>query len=136
MKTIKKFWWRLVPPREVSAIKSQVQVVLDKHAGTSRTVLERQIAMKIADVELMIYSVREKGWTPTNIAMMVTRNALEGLISSGQHHVYRGTLSGVGTDLLKTLKGVVSDMQTAGEMADVDMDDYFKSIHEQIQSAG
>ena len=58
------------------------------------------------------------------------------LIIGGGHHTYRGMLSQVGADMLEALRGVVSDLKSAGEMEDVDTADYFKFIHEQIQLAG
>ncbi len=136
MKIIRKIWWRLFPPRETSATAAHVYKFLDRHAGISRAVIDRRIATDLANAELMIYAIRDKGSKPSQFALLLIRNALEEQLSSGAFHIYRGTLSQVGIDLLRTLREVVSDLKSQGEMADVDEDDYFKFIREQIQLAG
>ena len=84
----------------------------------------------------MIYAVEEKGSPPEVLATMIVRNALEELICHGQFHVYRGTLSQIGLDMVNTLRGVFAEMKSAGEMADVSEEDYFQFINESIKSAG
>lgn len=131
-----KYWRRLFPPSEVVDTKARVQEVLDKHAGICRPLVESRIAKDVAQTEFVVYSVRKRGWSPAVLAMIVTRNSLEEMIIGGQYHTYRGILSLTGDDMMKTLRSVVLELKSVGEMADVDTDDYFKLIREQIQLAG
>ena len=136
MNVIRRAWQLLFPPRAVTEVKQHISALFNRHASICRPYLERCVAREANHAEFLVYAIEVKGSSPQTLALLIVRNALEEQLGSGQHHIYRGTLSEIGTDMLETLHGIIAEMKSAGEMADVNKDDYFQFIGEQIKLAG
>lgn len=133
MNRLKRLWWKIVPPKEFSAVAAHVRSWLHQHAGISASTIEREINLP-GNVEVIVYAIRKKDMQPEAFALVLIRNALETILTTGSFHTYRGVLNAVGKDAFLALRRVVADMQ-AKRLID-DADDYLDFMRTEIRTVG
>ena len=114
---------------------------LDKIEENYGVIFFKDVKSKVKEIllkekEKSLYSLREEGWPPNRLVLLLISNVTGELISSSQYHVYRGCLNMVGCEYLKFFNKAVSDMEKYGYISTEEAEDDRKWIKEQIEMWG
>lgn len=126
--------WKIFPPYEVRLTK-QVAKAFFKEAGSAR-LLESEVMAIIGNAEKTVYAVRIDRMKPDEVAFFVIADALVRHIGSGRYHTYRGLLSMVGNDMLKSFNAVQKLRVQRGYCAEAAVEDDARWLRERIKEVG
>ncbi len=90
----------------------------------------------ISDEEKTVHSIRDDGLAPRTLSALLLTNVIQSVLATGQHHIYRGTLSGTGQHLLKLWDFCVAELERAGYQAAADAEKDRVWIREQVKRIG
>jgi len=128
--------WKVFPPFEVKLTIEEISSFLNEHASLCRDLILRDAVALARHAEKTVYSIRIEGMKPDRLALLVITNVLGSHISSGQNHIYRGTLSVVGADMLKVWSAAVASLKERGYYSDAKAEEDMQWIRQQIKNAG
>jgi hypothetical protein len=132
---MRRLLWKVFPPYEVKLTLEEVRAFLAQ-AESCREVVEPRVISLVKDAEKTVYSVRIERMKPDQLALLLVTNVLGKEIGSGQHHTYRGVLSMVGKDMLKSWHAAQQTMLARGYCTEAEVDEDNRWIQEQIKGAG
>lgn len=134
---MRKFFWVLFPPYEVQITLRALEDFLSvTSAGISKALVRVAVVRLIKDAERTVYSIRIDGRKPDQLALMLITNVVGAELSSGSHHVYRGTLSMVGDDLVKIWHDAQRQLQSCGYASEAEIKEDDEWLRRQIRSVG
>lgn len=127
---MRKMLWKLFPPFEVKLTIEEIKSFLGAHAFLSQSIIEPVAVALAKDAERTIYSIRIDGMKPDRLALLLITNVIGEQLACGQHHVYRGTLSMIGRDMLKVWTTAVSTLKERGYYTEAEAEEDIKWIKE------
>jgi len=126
----------LFMPTEVKQTAAEVRGFLSANANLCRELVERQALALVHIKDKTVHSIRSDGMKPDQLALILISNVVGRELSTGMHHVYRGSLSMVGSELSSLWSKTVSEMQRRGYYSAEEAAEDMRWIKEQIQNAG
>ena len=98
--------------------------------------IKNKILQLIKDTERTESSINTDGVSPRTLVFLLITNVLDEVLSSGQYHVYRGTLSGLGVSLKKVFTYSNSKMVSLGFQTEADAKEDNKQLDDKIKDRG
>lgn len=78
------------------------------------SIVRTRVKEALNDQKLTVNSIRDDGLLPSTLVWLLISNVVDGELCCGRHHVYRGTLSGSGTELLSLWHRACRELTAAG----------------------
>ena len=115
---------------------SAINAFLDDLAPLCAPEVSREASALARNAGQTMYSIRTDRMKPDQLALIQICNVVGSHLSNGQHHVYRGTLSMIGQDMLTIWTAAISALRDRGYYTDEQADDDMVWIMEQISNVG
>ena len=129
--------WKLFPPYEVEAARSEIQSFLDLHDGIARREIEEILSACMSrDPKMVVDAIRLQHRTANHVALALLVGVLRARLSTGQYHVYRGLLNMTGEYMHGVWRHAVSAMVDAGHLEGLAAEELRKSLADEIRSVG
>ena len=134
---MRKIIWKIVPPREVRLTIKAARRFLDNNSGASADILNSEVlSLAKEDAERTIHVVRTGVMSPDHVALALVIIAINRHLGSGMHHIYRGALNLVGTDMLEVWRSAKKEIVGRGYASERDMDTANNVLMEDIKNVG
>lgn len=88
------------------------------------------------DKESTIHSVSVEKWKPFDLALLIVSKVSGNILSSGQCHIYRGTLSGEGYGHLAIFRRAVQELAKSGFITEQEAEQDVIQIQKNIKEVG
>jgi len=98
--------------------------------------IKDEIIKQIKEKDKIVYSIKKEDISPRTLVFLIITNVIQSILSTGQYHVYRGTLNIIGTELLKIWDYAVNQLEKSGFHSPQAAEEDRKWIREQIKNVG
>ena len=134
---VRKFIWKVVPPREVRLTIKAARNFLDNNSGASIGILNSEVSsLAKEDANRTIHVVRTGVMSPDHVALALVTLSINRHLGSGMHHIYRGALNMVGMDMLKVWRSAKKEIVERGYASKKDMETANSILMEDIKNVG
>ncbi|HWG17779.1 MAG TPA: hypothetical protein VN678_07945 [Acidobacteriaceae bacterium] len=111
---MRRLLWRLFPPYEVGVIRRDINTLLSADHGVCVGQVRNEALRLTKDMDRIVYSIRIDRVKPDQLALILIHNVLTRNLENGWNHVYRGTLSMIGHDMLRLWEVTAKEMVKRG----------------------
>lgn len=133
---MKKVLWRIFPPIELTATKSNATSFVMAHTVATRDAVLNRIFHLLNDTERTVYSIRCDHLKPQHLALLLVSNVTSTMLQTGQYHTYRGVLNAQGSELLNLFILSVEFMLEGGFTSAEETEKDHQWILQQIREVG
>ena len=124
-------------PKEVKWTLSALDKLERAASNAAFSIVRNDIQAQIRDTKKTINSIKQNQMKPEALAALLTSNAVQSHLLSGQYHTYRGVLStGKGELLLGLWDFAVDSMANTGQYTDEEADNEKEWIRAEIEKVG
>jgi hypothetical protein len=99
-------------------------------------VVKPQVLQLISDEAKTVHSIKNDGLVPRSVVALLLTNVIQAILPTGQHHIYRGTLSGIGQQLLALWDFCIRELESSGYHSAAEAAKDRAWIREQIRDCG
>lgn len=126
----------LFQPTEVKRTIEEINAFLSNNATSSAKILRNEVVALAKIKDKTTASIREDGLKYDQLALILITNVIGRHLSSGQYHVYRGTLSEIGNDMLRTWRVAVEALKDRGYYTTEEALEDMRWMLNEIESVG
>ena len=132
---VQKLLWRVWPPEESRIALQSAMEPLDGTVSKSLPVYASCKAV-LRNAEVVLQRVRQDGFAPDELGLVVAQNILADHLCSGQYHVYRGMLSMAGQQLMSAFNKACSELEQRGYATPEDSRESLQQVSKKISQVG
>lgn len=133
---ISKLFRALFPPFEVKVTCQDIEALLRADNGLCTEIVRREAIALAKDADKTLYSIRISHFKPDQLALILIYNVLTRNLQSGCQHVYRGTLSMIGRDMLRLWHITAKEMVKRGYSTQDEYKADTEGLMSEIRSVG
>ena len=124
-------------PKEVKDVLAAINAAEMEEGAEGLRHIKRFVVQEVVeDAAKTKFSIKNDGLSARTLTFLLITNVLSRHLTSGQYHIYRGILSGVGHELLELWNYAVRQQQRSGHYSEEDAKKDLKWMKDQIEKVG
>lgn len=134
---LRKLFWKIIPPYEVTVVKREIQQFLEEDDGLSRDAINSLVQSYLRrNPQAAVDAIRIEHVQPEHYALALIGGILKIQLVSGQHHSYRGVLGIIGADMKRVWEKVTDRLVDRGYVDTETAQEVRMDLHDEIKSIG
>lgn len=131
------FLSKIFQANEIKNVRRELESLLTTHAPLSSvTILPAALALLHRKKSEIVSDIRDQSMNSRDAACIVASSTIMVQLGSGQHHVYRGVLSTIGSDMLQAFNACIASLKSSGFYSEEQARNSTELVQQKIKSVG